>query len=110
LPAVHRPSSTSIPGNVQQAGVDYLAHLRTVQQAKPSMVNRRLAALRSYARYLQAAGVLRDDPTRDVRGVRQTPRGPRALTPAELRRLLRQAEQRGRQYVIRITYCVLRDA
>ena len=75
--------------------VDYLAYLRTVQQAKPSTVNRRLAALRSYARYLQAAGVLADDPTRDVHGVRQTPRGPRALSPAELRRLLRQAERWG---------------
>ncbi len=73
--------------------VDYLAHLRTVQKAKPSTVNRRLAALRSYARYLQASGAITGDPTRDVHGVRQTPRGPRSLTAAELRRLLRQADK-----------------
>jgi len=75
--------------------VDYLAHLRTVRKAKPSTVNRRLAALRSYARWLQATGVIAGDPTRDVRGVRQTPRGPRSLTAAELRLLLRQVDKRG---------------
>jgi len=74
----------------------YLSHLTTVRKARPSTVNRRLAALSTFCRWATSAGILKNDPTADVKGVRQVKTPPRALERADLNRLLRKAQQSGR--------------
>jgi len=74
----------------------YLAYLRTVQKLKPASINRKLAALKALSRWAVATGLLAQDPTRDVKGVRQQRHGPRALSAQEFRRMVRKAEQTGR--------------
>ncbi len=74
----------------------YLAYLRTVRKLKPASINRKLAALKALGRWAVATGTLVQDPTRDVKGVRQQRHGPRALSAQEFRRMVRKAEQTGR--------------
>ena len=54
----------------------------------PRSVNRRLAALRSFLRYLERRGWIETDPTAAIRGPRQGRRLPRFLPEEELARLL----------------------
>jgi integrase/recombinase XerC len=54
----------------------------------PNSVNRRLAAVRSFLRYLERRGWIERDPTSAIRGLRQGRRLPRFLPEEELARLL----------------------
>ena len=74
---------------------EYRAHLRTVQRRPAATVNRRLAALRRFFGWAQAAGRVRELPTAGVKGAPSAPRAPKALAKRELDRLLRAAEQDG---------------
>ncbi len=74
----------------------YLAHLSTVRKAKPATVNRKLAALSTFCRWAVSAGMLKDDPTANIKGVKQVKTPPKALERADLNRLVRKAQQSGR--------------
>jgi integrase/recombinase XerC len=74
----------------------YKSHLLTVTGLKPSTINRRLAAISRYCRWAKAQGLLANDPTREVKGVRQVKSAPKALLNLELRRLLREAHKGGK--------------
>jgi site-specific recombinase XerD len=74
---------------------DYRAHLLTVEHRAPATVNRRLAALRAFFRFCRARGLLREDPTTDVKGIATAPRAPRWLEKREVDRLIRAVERHG---------------
>lgn len=74
----------------------YKSHLLTVARFKPATINRHLAALAKYCRLAKAQGHLSDDPSRDVKGVRQVKAAPKALPNLELRRLLREVHKSGK--------------
>ena len=73
----------------------YRAHLLSVQRRKPATVNRRLAAVRAFCRWLVATGVLASDPTAGIPPVPQAPAPPKALEATDLRRLIRRAQAGG---------------
>ena len=61
---------------------------RMRQGRAPASVSRCVSAIRGYARFLVREGVLREDPTENLRNARTLHRLPRALAAAELGRLL----------------------
>jgi site-specific recombinase XerD len=73
---------------------DYKAHLQTVKKYKPSTINRRLAALRSYFSWAIDEGLLAEDPVR-VRNVEEPQTAPRSIHEREYHRLLRAAQKDG---------------
>jgi site-specific recombinase XerD len=81
----------------------YKSHLQTVANFKPATINRRLAALTKYCRFAKSQGLISEDPTRDVQGVRQQKAArPKALDGIELRRLLREVHKSGNKRDIAI--------
>jgi len=81
----------------------YKSHLQTVVKFKPATVNRRLAALARYCRFAKSQGLISEDPTSDVQGVRQQKAArPKALDGIELRRLLREVHKSGNKRDIAI--------
>lgn len=76
------------PARVQHAAITvYLINLRRQGRAA-STVKRRIAAIRSFYKYLQREGVLAHDPTLDLASPRLPRRLPRILTVIEVERLL----------------------
>lgn len=73
---------------------DYKAHLQTVKKYKPTTINRRLAALRSYFTWAVDEGLLSEDPVR-VRNVEEPQTAPRSIREREYHRLLRAAQKDG---------------
>jgi len=57
----------------------------TVKKQKPATINRKLAALGAFSRWLLAQGILPADPMEGIPHVRQTPTPPKALEHTELR-------------------------
>ncbi len=74
----------------------YLSHLTTTRKAKPATANRKLAALSTFCRWAVSVRILKDDPTANVKGVKQVKSPPKALERADLNRLVRKAQQSGR--------------
>ncbi|WP_322798401.1 tyrosine-type recombinase/integrase [Thermoflexus sp.] len=72
---------------------DYRQHLLTVRRTSPAIVNRRIAALRAFFAFLLVQGVILTSPAARLNGVEPTRPAPRALSDAELRRLLREARR-----------------
>ncbi len=72
---------------------DYRQHLLAVRRAAPSTVNRRLAAIRSFFAFLAARGEISSNPAARIPDVRAGRAAPKALSEAELRRLLREARR-----------------
>lgn len=72
---------------------DYRQHLLAVRKAAPATVNRRLAALRSFFSFLLAQKEIPSNPAARINGVRMVRPVPKALSEAELRRLLREARR-----------------
>lgn len=72
---------------------DYRAFL--LARFRPATVNRRLIALRAFFRWLKARGEIPEDPTEGLPLAREVRPAPKALTPQELRRLLRAAHRGG---------------
>ena len=73
----------------------FKSYLVTVAGFKPATINRRLASLSRYCAWARTQGLLQDDPTAEVKGVRQVKPAPKALAAVELRRLLREVHKRG---------------
>ena len=74
---------------------DYRGYLQTVKSRKPATVNRHLAALRRFFAWACGVGLVAEDPTTTVKGVKSTPAGPRWIEKRELDRLTRTVEQQG---------------
>lgn len=72
---------------------DYRQHLLAIRRAAPSTVNRRLAALRAFFAFLAARGEIAANPAARIPDVRAVRAAPKALSEAELRRLLREARR-----------------
>ena len=60
------------------------------KRAAPATLQRKLACIRSFYRYLRREGVLAADPTKDLRSPRSRARLPRVLSRDEVNRLLDQ--------------------
>jgi len=75
----------------------YKSYLVTVAQFKPATVNRRLAALAKFCAWAKGQGLLAEDPTGEVKGVRRAQVAPKALNAVDLRRLLREVHKRGKK-------------
>ncbi len=76
---------------------EYRGYLLNVERRQPATVNRRLAALRRFFRWAKAAGLAKELPTENVRGVASSPRAPRWLEKREVDRLIRTVERHGNQ-------------
>ena len=74
---------------------DYQAWQQTTGKAAPATINRRLAALSRFFKWAVSQGHVAQDPTVLVKAVRLARRQPKALGPADLRRLLRAVHQGG---------------
>jgi site-specific recombinase XerD len=72
---------------------DYRQHLLAVRRAAPATINRRVSALRAFFAYLVSRGEIPSNPAARLSGVRQARAAPKALSEAELRRLLREARR-----------------
>ena len=77
---------------------DYKGFLQRDQQAQSATVNRRLASLRKFFEWAQAAGAIgknRELPTKGIRLVKTQPPAPRWLTPQQVRALIRAVQEHG---------------
>jgi len=74
----------------------YIQYLHKTARRKPSTVNRRLAAIRALCRWALGSDLLDRNPADGVDGVKAAPDGRRALSTADLNRLLRKVQQEGR--------------
>jgi site-specific recombinase XerD len=72
---------------------DYRQHLLSVRRRAPATINRRVSALRAFFAFLAARGEIPSNPAARLPGVRQARAAPKALSDAELRRLLREARR-----------------
>jgi site-specific recombinase XerD len=73
----------------------FRSFLLTVKKQKPATINRKLAALGAFCRWLLARDIVQADPMEGIPRVRQAPTPPKALKRTELRRLIRKAQQAG---------------
>ncbi len=71
----------------------YRQHLLAVEKAAPATVNRRLAAIRAYARWARETGRTEINAANGVRGVAEQQTAPRWLSRTEQAALLREAER-----------------
>ena len=69
------------------------SHLRTVRKLAASTINLKLAAVRSYTAWAQAAGKIQEDPANGIKMLKRKPTPPRWLTRSEQFALLRAAQE-----------------
>jgi integrase/recombinase XerD len=74
--------------------VNYLLHLRGREYA-PSTVARKTAAMKSFFHFLEDTGALPSDPSASLSSPKVDKYVPRAITPAEVERLLAQPAKTG---------------
>jgi site-specific recombinase XerD len=71
----------------------YRSYLLRDKEYKPSTINRKLSALSKFCRWAKGEGLIKEDPTDEVKGVEEVKAAPKALTHKELLRLLRMVHQ-----------------
>jgi len=74
---------------------DFRTHLHDVRRQATSTTNRALVSIRRFLRHLVGTGALSTNPAASVKELRRVPTAPRGLTPAEVRRVMRETELRG---------------
>ncbi len=74
---------------------DYRGYLHREKKQAVSTVNRNLASLRKYFKWLIGKGHIAANPTTGVKELRRQPLAPQGLTRAEVRTLLREVELRN---------------
>ena len=74
---------------------DWIAFQQTAERARPATINNRLAAVSRFFKWAMAKGYVSTDPTANVKGLRREQRQPKALSRADLRRLLRAVHRSG---------------
>lgn len=72
--------------------LQYLLEMRVSQAYRPTTIARKLAALRSFFRYLRSIGLLNDDPIEKLATPHVQKELPQVLTPEEVGNLFRQVE------------------
>lgn len=75
------------PVVTKSAIVDFILHLKEHNYA-PATLARKLAAVRSFFRYLRRRGIVAADPTEEVDGLKVARNLPQTLTPGEVEALL----------------------
>ena len=73
---------------------DFKEHLRTEKQQAASTINRNLASIRKYFKWLSGKGCVEVNPTIGIKELKRQPLAPQGLTRAEVRKLLREVELR----------------
>jgi integrase/recombinase XerC len=68
---------------------DWKSHQQRVEKAAPGTINQRLAALSRFFTWAVAGGLVKIDPTTEVKTIRPKQRKPKGLSRKALRRLLR---------------------
>jgi integrase/recombinase XerC len=71
------------------------AELRIEKQQASSTINRNLASIRKYFKWLSGKGHVKINPTIGVKELKRQPLAPQGLTRAEVRKILREVELRG---------------
>ncbi len=85
-----------VPADVISRDVrDWIAYQQTVEKARPTTINQRLAALHKFFFWCLREGFIRSDPTTDTHGLRPPQPAPKALSDHEVRRLLRAVHRKG---------------
>jgi site-specific recombinase XerD len=85
------------PADVQ----DYCAYLQTTQRLSPGTINRRLQAIRKFAKFILATGLAETDPTVGLKRLREErPSWDRMLSPDEVARLV-ETVQNGRPSLVK---------
>lgn len=74
---------------------DFREYLRREKKQATTTVNRCLASLRKYFKWLSRKGHVAVNPTTGVKELRRQPLAPQGLTRAEVRKLLREVELRN---------------
>ncbi len=93
---VDRPPATPLdPATVQPESIRAFLHWLDRKREKPSSLARKLAALRSFYRYLQRAGRVGMNPAEDVRTPKQPKHLPRVLTKDDAAALMELPADRG---------------
>ena len=85
------------PADVQ----DYCAYLQTTQRLSPGTINRRLQAIRKFAKFILATGLAEADPTVGLKRLREErPSWDRMLSPDEVASLV-ETVQNGRPSLVK---------
>jgi site-specific recombinase XerD len=85
------------PADVQ----DYCAYLQTTQRLSPGTINRRLQAIRKFAKFILANGLAETDPTAGLKRLREERASwGRMLSPDEVARLV-EAVHHGRRSLVK---------
>jgi integrase/recombinase XerD len=72
--------------------LQYLLQMRESQAYRPTTIARKLAALRSFFRYLRSIGLIRDDPVENLETPHVQKELPQVLNPEQIESLFRQVE------------------
>lgn len=80
---------------VRREIVEYRSHLKTVKNASPATINRRLASLAKFFSYCLATGTAKENPVAGVKSIAIMDAGPQSLDNTSLRRLLREVHVHG---------------
>jgi integrase/recombinase XerC len=88
-------SEALCPANLTPTDVrEYKQHLLNIQKAKATTINRRLAALRAYAKWAKTTGDAIYNPVEGIRGISQQTHAPKWLDRKEQAAVLRESERR----------------
>lgn len=91
-------AANSEPWDVERVTIrdvsDFKEFLRIEKQQATSTINRNLASLRKYFKWLSGKGRIKVNPTIGIKELKKQPLAPQGLTRAEVRRLLREVELR----------------
>lgn len=74
---------------------DFREHLSRVRRQAVSTTNRALVSIRRFLGHLVKSGALSSNPGEAVKEIKRMPTVPKGLSPAEVRRIMREAELRG---------------
>ncbi len=73
---------------------DFREYLRREKKQAASTINRNIASIRKYFKWLSGNGHIRINPTTGIKEIKRQPLAPQGLTRAEVRKLLREVELR----------------
>ena len=74
--------------------IDYREHLKTEKKQAVSTINRNLASIRKYFKFLHQREYVTDNPTLSVKELKKQPLAPQGLSRSEVRKMLREVELR----------------
>ena len=91
--------ANSEPWDVERVTIrdvsDFREYLRTEKQQAASTINRNLASIRKYFKWLFTNKRIKVNPTIGIKELKRQPLAPQGLTRAEVRKLLREVELRN---------------